>query len=61
MVTTDIYIGENLNIWHDGESAFIDMLSNGLTFVVPLEDLAELFTEFAHAQSNFQVQEINKN
>jgi len=61
MDTVDIYKGEYLNIWSDGELAFIDILPNAITFMVPLEHLGKLFAEFAHAQANFQIQDISKN
>lgn len=61
MKTVDIYIGENLNIWYDGELAFIDIMPNGLTFMLPLEHLTDLLSEFAQAQANYQTQEISKN
>ena len=56
----DIYDGEYLNIWQDGEDAFITVIPNGITFSIPLEYLADLFVEFAKAQACYQVMSKEK-
>lgn len=56
----DIYDGEYIYMWQDGEDAFISVIPNGLTFRVPLEYLTDLFTEFAKAQTCYQVMSKEK-
>jgi len=56
----DIYDGEYLNIWQDGEDAFVSVFPNGLTFRIPLEYLADLFMEFAKAQACYQAMSKEK-
>ena len=60
MVITDIYKGKVIDIWHDGEFATIAIHPNGLTFSIPLEYLAEFFSELSKAQASYQIQEIGE-
>lgn len=61
MGITDIYDGETVDLWHDGEFATIAIHPNGLTFIVPLEFLEEFFSEMSKAQAAYQIQKIRKN
>jgi len=61
MEITDIYKGADIDIWHDGEWVTIVVHPNALTFSLPLEHLADLFSEFAKAQASYQMQKIHEN
>lgn len=46
----DIYEGDELVIWAIDDLAFIQVVGNGLTFNLPLEELPELLDEFVKAK-----------
>ena len=60
MVITDIYKGEMIEVWHDGELATIVVYPNGLMFSVPLEHLAGFFSELSEAQASYRIQEVGE-
>lgn len=50
----DVYDGEYITIWHDGEVAFVTIVPNAISFGLPLEALPDLFSDFAKAQASYQ-------
>jgi len=50
----DVYDGEYITIWHDGEFAFVTISPNAISFSLPLEVLPDLFDEFTKARTIYQ-------
>jgi len=50
----DVYNGEYITIWHDGEFAFVTVFPNSISFSLPLEALTDLFDDFAKARTIYQ-------
>lgn len=50
----DVYDGEYITIWHDGEFAFVTISPNAISFSLPLEVLSDLLADFTKARTVYQ-------
>lgn len=52
---TEIYDGDYVVAWKDGDSVFLTFAMNGVTVSMPEDGFADIMAELAQTQASFQL------